>query len=145
MSNHYVIFLEELINQLYVSSTRHDVVAGLVPRSVTLENSLAPEDVACIGDSQVVLSDKRSKVIVMVPTAPKVCRPMTLRVIDWTILIPKRLELEGKLRSGLARSLAAKEGASEFKIVSRSLKIGIFVASLILLLYILLTIPLYKY
>lgn len=103
---------------------RHDVVAGLVPRSVTLENSLSPEEVACIGDSQTVLSDKRNKVIVMVPTAPKVCRPMTLRVTDWHILIPKRLELEAKLRTSMARSLAGKEGAAEFKIVSRLLKIG---------------------
>jgi hypothetical protein len=108
----------------FLSSRRHDIVAGLVPRSVTLENYLVPEDVACIGDSQVVLSDKRNKVIVMVPTTPKVCRTMMLRITDWHILIPKRLELEGKLRSALARSLAVKEGASEFKIVSRTLKIG---------------------
>ena len=98
--------------------SRFDVIAGLVPKSVTLPVSTETKQLACIGDEEIIEKNN----VACIPTKPSVAIPLTLRVNDCDVFIPDRAAFENRLVSSVAKSLASTLDA---QIISRTLKIGL--------------------
>jgi hypothetical protein len=107
---------------------RFDLVAGLIPKTVTLIGDPRPQTIPCIGDSQLPVDErsKKNRQIVVIPATPKVSKVFSLRISDLQLILPKRIEIESKIRVNVARNLTGKD-ASECQIVSRFLKVGEFI------------------
>lgn len=101
---------------------RFDVVAGLIAKSVTLPESTRSVSLSCIGEEQYQLGKKS---VSFVPAKPLVALPMTLHVEECYLYVPDRLAMETRMRTVLLRNSNAS-ALTEIRIVSRTLKIGIY-------------------
>jgi hypothetical protein len=102
-------------------------VGGLATKGVTLPTELRLRKIACIGDREEII-DKKG--VILVPAAPQLARTLRLQIVDWHLMIPGRAEYESRVRTMVTKQMNLLNSAKS-KIVSRKLKIGLFIACLL--------------
>lgn len=106
---------------------RYDIIAGLLARPVIPPWSTKIRYLACIGDESRL--DKKKETYI-VPANPFLVPPITLKLANVQIIIPKRNVLEAKMNEAYRRSLSSSASAvnvekANMQILSRNLMIGI--------------------
>ena len=98
-----------------------------------LPGSTEPREVTCIGDTEVVVNKSKASGggVYLIPANPSLAIPFTLNIENCQLLIPNRLSLESKIRSMLVKTISTggRPVAEESQILSRVLKIGIYILS----------------
>ena len=108
-------------------SSRFEIVAGIVPKSVVPPGATRPKTIACIGDEEIIESKgKNSGGVFCIPTRPRPTIPIALKLGDCQLHISDRVAMETRLAANIAKSLASLD-AHDAKILSRTLKIGQYI------------------
>jgi len=100
---------------------RHDIIAGMVPKEVTLAEGTRSKFLACIGDEEVIDAHNNVSII---PTKPNIASPVSLKVSKCDVLIPDRENVEKRLVNSVTKSVPAI-GINAPQVLSRTLKIGL--------------------
>ena len=98
---------------------RFDIIPGLVKKPTITDNDTHAKNVPCLGDEE--LTDKK-RGLILVPATPSVCIPMTLKLADLQLIIPKRSDLERRM---IESTMRGPGDASNAQILSRTLKVGL--------------------
>lgn len=101
-----------------LDGVRFEVVAGLVPKAVTLPGSTQARLIACVGDEE-KLDPKQ--IPYLMPAKPSVAMPITLKLIECMLHCPDRMNMERRMAQHVAKHVAA---LNDVQVIGRRLKVG---------------------